>query len=72
MRFEKGQRVRLDLHTKRGSHGIFRDRHNIICVVAYENHPYYSVLDGIYRWAVGEEMLKPLKEVQLLFGFMYD
>ena len=70
MRFEKGQKVRLDLYTMRGSHGILEGRNNNICIIVQVNHPAYKIKDGEYHWGVCAEMLKPLREVQLLFDFM--
>jgi hypothetical protein len=72
MKFEKGQKVRLDLHTKIGCCSIYEKAHNSICIVTRVNHPSYEVRDGVYRWFVQAGMLKPLCEVQLLFGFMYE
>ena len=72
MKFKKGQKVRLDLNTKMGKHGILEDAHNNICVVISVGHNTYDIKDRYFFWCVYPEMLKPLGEVQLLFDFMED
>lgn len=72
MKFKKGQKVRLDLHTKMGNHGISEDAHNNIGVVTSVFSSFYFIRDRQYVWSVYPGMLKPLENEQLLFDFIYE
>ena len=75
MRFKKGDKAVLNLHTKMGNCYIPESSHGNTVVISFvygDSFNSYDIIDGEDRRGVYEEMLKPIMEEngQYLFNFM--